>query len=146
MEEGQPLLLVVDDDRNVTRLLELYLGRAGYRVLSACSGEEALEIFRVNRPDLIILDVMLPRLDGWEVCRRLRAGGDDTPVIFLTARDASEDRVAGLEMGGDDYVVKPFDPHEVVARVKARLRQQLRQDYPRDTVLKVENLLVDLTS
>ena len=139
--EGQPLVLVVDDDRNVTRLLELYLERAGFRVLAAYNGEEALEACREDCPDLVVLDIMLPRLDGWEVCRRLRAENEEIPVIFLTARDAPADRVAGLDMGGDDYVVKPFDPHEVVARVNARLRRR-----PRGSTLKVENLAVDLTS
>lgn len=140
--EQAPLILLVDDDPNVCRLLKLYLGRAGYRVLSAPDGVSALEIYAAERPDLAILDIMLPGLDGREICRRIREQ-DDLPIIFLTARDATGDRVAGLDMGADDYIVKPFDPNEVVARVRARLRRRNKKDLHGGNIVTAGNLEAD---
>lgn len=134
--------MLVDDDPNICRLLRLYLGRAGYRVLSALDGVSALEVYAAERPDLAILDIMLPGLDGREICRRIREQ-DDLPIIFLTACDAAGDRVAGLDMGADDYIVKPFDPNEVVARVRARLRRRNQQDLPGGKIVTVGNLEAD---
>ncbi|MEX1008378.1 MAG: response regulator transcription factor [Acidimicrobiia bacterium] len=120
MERGT--ILVVDDEPNIADLVDLYLAREGYRVLQAATGEAGLEAVRTHRPRLVVLDVGLPDIDGLEVCKRLRQTSQ-IPVIFLTARDGEVDRVLGLELGGDDYLTKPFSPAELVARVKAVLRR-----------------------
>ncbi|MEO6126619.1 MAG: response regulator transcription factor [Ilumatobacteraceae bacterium] len=115
-------LLVVEDDPNIAHLLDTYLRSAGFRVLLATSGERGLELIDLQRPALAILDIGLPGMDGFDVCRKIREHGS-MPVLFLTARDGEIDRVLGLELGADDYVTKPFSPREVVARVKAILRR-----------------------
>jgi DNA-binding response OmpR family regulator len=115
-------IVVVDDEPNIADLVDLYLAREGFRVLKTDSGEAGLRAVKDHRPRLVVLDVGLPDLDGLEVCKRLRATSQ-IPVIFLTARDSEVDRVLGLELGGDDYVTKPFSPAELVARVKAVLRR-----------------------
>ena len=115
-------ILVVDDDQNICELLRLYLTKEGYQVTLASDGEDALAKYGQVKPDMVLLDVMMPRLDGWEVCRRIRKEGD-TPVIMLTAKGETFDKVLGLELGADDYIVKPFDSKEVVARIKAVLRR-----------------------
>ncbi len=117
-----PLILIAEDDNKTSSLLTAYLVREGYRTIAAFDGETALRMFASELPQLLILDVMLPKLDGWEVCREIRKSST-VPVLFLTARDEESDRVLGLGLGGDDYVVKPFSPREVVARVKAILRR-----------------------
>ena len=121
MEDRTPLVLVVDDEENIRFLVESGLQLAGLDTVSAADGRAALTAVSDRRPDLIVLDVMMPELDGFETLRRLRDAGNRTPVIFLTARDATEDRVEGLTGGGDDYVVKPFAIAELVARVNLRL-------------------------
>jgi two-component system OmpR family response regulator len=118
-----PTVLVVDDEENIRFLLTAALRLEGFTVTSAADAVEALRMVRAAPPDLAVLDVMLPDADGFELCRRLRADGFDAPVIFLTARDATEDRVLGLTIGGDDYVVKPFSLEELVARVRVVLRR-----------------------
>ena len=115
-------ILIVEDDRNIGNLVRTYLERDGYRVVWVRSGEEGLAELQRQRPGLVVLDVGLPGIDGFEVCRRVRDLGE-TPVIMLTARDEEVDRVLGLELGADDYVPKPFSPRELVARVKAVLRR-----------------------
>jgi DNA-binding response OmpR family regulator len=115
-------VLIIEDDPNTSNLVRLYLEREAFRVLTAGDGDSGLALARQHAPDLVILDLMLPHLDGWEVCRRLRLESD-VPVIMLTARGEEIDRVAGLTLGADDYVVKPFSPRELVARVKAVLRR-----------------------
>ncbi|GIU87611.1 MAG: DNA-binding response regulator [Acidimicrobiia bacterium] len=115
-------ILVVDDEPNIAELVELYLRRDGFRVVTAGTGQDALRLARDHAPRLVVLDVGLPDLDGLEVCRRMQAAAP-VPVIFLTARDGEIDRVVGLELGADDYVTKPFSPAELVARVKAVLRR-----------------------
>jgi DNA-binding response OmpR family regulator len=115
-------ILVVDDEPNVLELVSLYLSRDGFSVTTATNGREAIAIFDELQPDLVVLDIMLPELDGWEVCRILR-GKSATPIIMLTARSDDLDRIVGLEMGADDYLAKPFNPRELVARVKAVLRR-----------------------
>jgi DNA-binding response OmpR family regulator len=115
-------ILVVDDERNIVELLRLYLEQEGWSVLSAYDGEEALALHKRHEPDLVILDLMLPRIDGLEVCRELRRRGD-TPVLMLTARSDDVDAIVGLELGADDYVTKPFNPRALVARIKAILRR-----------------------
>lgn len=116
-------VLVVDDDRKVVDLVSLYLKRDGYRVLTAYDGAQALEIAREKHPDLIVLDLMLPGMDGLAVCRMLRVEGQTVPIIMLTARSLEEDKLVGLDLGADDYVTKPFSPRELVARVRAVLRR-----------------------
>jgi two-component system alkaline phosphatase synthesis response regulator PhoP len=115
-------ILVVDDDAKTVELVKLYLSRDGYKVLTAYDGIEALRLARESRPDLIVLDLMLPGLDGLQVCRTLR-GESDVPIIMLTARTAEQDRLIGLDLGADDYVTKPFSPKELAARVRAVLRR-----------------------
>jgi len=115
-------VLVVDDEEAVRELIELYLTKEGFEVIHAREGREALRLNGEQHPDLVILDLMLPGLDGWEVCRQIRTGSR-VPIIMLTARGEEVDRVVGLEIGADDYVVKPFSPRELVARVKAVLRR-----------------------
>ena len=116
-------LLIVDDEENLRSMLAAALRHHGFEVSSATTGREALDAVAEQAPDLVVLDVMLPDLDGFEVCRRMRADGDHTPVLFLTARDATEDKVRGLTMGGDDYLQKPFSLEELVARTTAVLRR-----------------------
>lgn len=115
-------VLVVDDDGKTVELVKLYLNRDGYRVLAAYDGVEALRLAREGRPDLIVLDLMLPGIDGLEVCRTLR-DESDVPIIMLTARTTDEDKLTGLSLGADDYVTKPFSPRELAARVRAVLRR-----------------------
>lgn len=115
-------VLVVDDDAATVDLVKLYLQRDCYHVLTAYNGNEALRLAREGHPDLIVLDLMLPGIDGFEVCRTLRAESD-VPIIMLTARTTDEDKLAGLGLGADDYITKPFDPRELAARVKAVLRR-----------------------
>jgi DNA-binding response OmpR family regulator len=115
-------ILVIDDERNIVELVRLYLEREGWAVIAAGNGEDGLELHRRHEPDLVILDLMLPRIDGLEVCRELRRRGD-TPILMLTARDDDVDSIVGLELGADDYVTKPFNPRALVARVKAILRR-----------------------
>ncbi|MDH2430386.1 response regulator transcription factor [Sphaerisporangium sp. TRM90804] len=116
-------LLVVEDDPNILELLAASLRFAGFEVAVAGRGADAVAAAQRRRPDLIVLDVMLPDMDGFDVVRRLRGGGAHTPVVFLTARDATEDKIRGLTLGGDDYVTKPFSLEEVVARIRAVLRR-----------------------
>src|SRR4030065_532553 len=115
-------VLVVDDDLKTVELVKLYLNRDGYRVLAAYDGVEALRLARESHPDLIVLDLMLPGIDGLSICRTLRAESD-VPIIMLTARTTEEDRLKGLDLGADDYVTKPFSPKELAARVRAVLRR-----------------------
>jgi DNA-binding response OmpR family regulator len=121
-EAREQTIVVVEDDASIADLLDLYLRDAGFRPLLASSGERALELVAHHRPVLVIVDVGLPGIDGFELCRRIRLTSP-MPVLFVTARDAEADRVRGLELGGDDYVVKPFSPRELVARVRAILRR-----------------------
>jgi two-component system, OmpR family, alkaline phosphatase synthesis response regulator PhoP len=120
------LILLVDDEPSIIQLSRMYLEREGFRVESAEDGEVALETTKRLNPDLIVLDVMLPKLDGLEVCRRLRAEDNPAAIIMLSARDEDIDKILGLELGADDYLTKPFNPHELLARVKAILRRTER--------------------
>jgi two-component system OmpR family response regulator len=120
---GEARLLVVDDEPNIRELLSASLRFAGFDVTVAADGQQALTAARKERPDLLVLDVMMPGVDGFEVVRRLRSEGLHCPVLFLTARDSTEDKVTGLTLGGDDYVTKPFSLEEVVARIRAILRR-----------------------
>src|SRR5512146_3463350 len=125
-----PQVLVVDDEPNIRELVQVALKFHGCAVTSGASGKEALQRALTDHPDLIVLDVMLPDIDGFEVCRRLRAQANDVPVIFLTARDTTSDTITGLALGGDDYITKPFSVEALVARVRAVLRRTRRQQGP----------------
>jgi DNA-binding response OmpR family regulator len=122
MPSREQTIVVAEDDASIADLVDLYLRDAGYRPLLAPTGERALELVAQHRPVLVVIDVGLPGIDGFELCRRIRLA-NPLPVVFVTARDAETDRVHGLELGGDDYVVKPFSPRELVARVRAILRR-----------------------
>jgi two-component system KDP operon response regulator KdpE len=122
----EPLILAVDDEAGILRLIRLELTEQGYRVVVASDGEEAVRTFEQQRPDVVVLDIMLPDMSGLEVMRRLRERSN-TPIILLTARDHDEDKVRGLELGADDYIVKPFNPQELTARVRAVLRRAVRE-------------------
>jgi two-component system, OmpR family, alkaline phosphatase synthesis response regulator PhoP len=135
------LILLVDDEPSIVQLATMYLERENFRVESAGDGEQALESVKRLNPALIVLDVMLPRLDGFEVCRRLRAGNNPVAIIMLTARDEDIDKILGLELGADDYLTKPFNPRELVARVKAILR---RTDRPTSSPASAPVRLGDL--
>jgi two-component system alkaline phosphatase synthesis response regulator PhoP len=138
-------ILVVDDDREIVRLMRTYLEQSNYEVLVAYDGETALHILRRERPDLLLLDLMLPERDGWDLTRAVRgdAGLAALPIIMLSARVEDHDRIVGLEMGADDYVAKPFNPREVVARVRAVLRRVQGQPTA-SRVIHVQELTVDL--
>ncbi len=137
-------ILVVDDDREIVRIIRAYLEKAGYTVATAYDGETALHIIRGDRPDLVVLDLMLPDRDGLDITRIVR--GDlslaATPIVMLTARVEGEDRVQGLDLGADDYIPKPFNPHEVVARVRAVLRRA-NQDFGPAHIIQIGQLLLD---
>ena len=135
-------ILVVDDEPKIVELLRLYLERAGYKVTIASDGQSALSAFRHENPDLIILDLMLPGIDGIEVCSRLRRESH-IPVIMLTARAEEVDKLAGLEVGADDYVTKPFSPRELVARVRAVLRRSNGAHEPAQQRIELDGLLID---
>jgi DNA-binding response OmpR family regulator len=136
-------ILVVDDEPNIREVVGLYLRRDGHEVVSATDGEEALRIFGESEPDLVVLDLMLPKLSGLEVCRRMRAQWR-VPLIMLTARGEEEERVVGLSLGADDYVVKPFSPRELAARVAAVLRRVEESSGPADRkALSFEGLKID---
>ncbi|MBN1315000.1 MAG: response regulator transcription factor [Anaerolineales bacterium] len=134
-------ILVVDDEAKIVNLLRAYLEDAGYRVVTAGDGREALFAARHEKPDLIILDLMMPEMDGWEFTRRFRQESN-TPIIMLTARVEDVDKIVGLEMGADDYVVKPFSPREIVARVRAVLRRGSSVDEPLE-LLRAGDLVLD---
>jgi two-component system OmpR family response regulator len=142
--DGSPLrVLVVDDEPNIAELLRMALRYEGWEVEVAHSGSKAVSTAKSHRPDAVVLDMMLPDFDGMEVLRRLRGDRAEVPVLFLTARDSVEDRVAGLTAGGDDYVTKPFSLEEVVARVRALLRRAGAQQAEATSVLVVGDLELD---
>ncbi|MDE3097138.1 MAG: response regulator transcription factor [Chloroflexota bacterium] len=137
-------ILVVDDEKNIVQLARLYLTNEGYRVETASDGKQALERARAVRPDLVVLDIMMPEMDGLTVCKELRKTSN-VPVIILTARGDDIDRIVGLEIGADDYMAKPFNPRELVARVKAVLRRaQGEREMPE--VIEVDGLRIDAAS
>lgn len=138
---GEARILVVDDEESLTDLIRMALRYEGFEVATAGTGRDALARARDFDPDLVLLDVMLPDMTGLEVCSRLRAGGQAPPVVFLTARDSTEDKVAGLTIGGDDYVTKPFSLEELVARVRAVLRRT--RPAPGEGPLRFADLVID---
>ena len=138
----QERILVVDDEPKIVKLARDYLEKSGFQVLTAGDGQTALAMARRERPDLVVLDLMLPGLDGWDVCRTLRRESD-VPIIMLTARAEESDQIVGLELGADDYVTKPFSPRALVARVRALLRRAQNQLKMPDT-LRLNGLEIDL--
>jgi len=134
-------ILVVDDERNIRDLARMYLEQDGYQVAVARDGAEALRQIQALRPALMVLDLMLPEVDGWEVCRRVRASSE-LPILMLTARDDDVDKIVGLEMGADDYLTKPFNPRELVARVRAILRRTSRS-VEQASPVRVGDLVID---
>ena len=138
-------ILVVDDDQNICELLRLYLEKDGYTVVIANDGEEALAKFPAENPDLMLLDIMMPKLDGWQVCREIRKKSN-VPIIMITAKGETFDKVLGLELGSDDYVVKPFDPKEIVARIKAIMRRTGKSASDNDVKeVSYDKLVVNMT-
>ncbi|MBS4030457.1 MAG: response regulator transcription factor [Clostridiales bacterium] len=138
-------VLIVDDEKTIVKGLKFSLEREGYEVSTAYDGEEALKIFNEEKPDLIVLDLMLPGVDGFEVCRRIRKGSE-VPIIMLTAKGEDIDKILGLELGADDYMTKPFNPRELVARVKAILRrsQTPTLDASNMQVIRLQDMQIDL--
>lgn len=135
-------ILVVDDEQNIIDLVTLYLERDGFKVESATDGAAALEMIQADEPSLVVLDIMLPEVDGFEVCRRTRATSE-VPIIMLTARDEDIDKIVGLELGADDYLTKPFNPRELVARIKAILRRLERREPDGNARLSIGDVVID---
>ena len=133
-------ILIVEDEANIRELLRLYLEREGYAVLEAENGVEGIKLWKSEKPDMLLLDVMMPVMDGWAVCKEIRAESD-VPIIMLTAKGETADRVSGLEMGADDYIVKPLEMPEVIARVRAVFRRMAPDDAPEK--LSFDNLVID---
>ncbi len=136
-------ILVVDDDKNICELLALYLSNAGFSLLFCHDGSSALSMLKEQKIDLILLDIMLPVINGWEVCRIIRRTSS-IPIIMLTARDMLEDKIQGFDIGADDYIVKPFEPKEVIARVKARLKENKAELVQVEGILKTGDIVVDI--
>jgi DNA-binding response OmpR family regulator len=137
------LILLVDDEPSIIQLSQMYLEREGFRIDSVRDGEAALGAVERLHPALVVLDVMLPKLDGFEVCKRLRASQKDTAILMLTARDEDIDKILGLELGADDYLTKPFNPRELVARVKAILRRGEKKESDAHKPIRIGDLVID---
>ncbi len=137
-------LLVIDDDINICELIRLYMEKEGYEIYTAYNGQKAVEMFRECTPNLVVLDIMLPVMDGWQVCREIRKVSN-IPIIMLTAKGETFDKVLGLELGADDYIVKPFDPKELVARVKAVLRRYEHKESDAQEIV-YPNLVINKTN
>lgn len=138
------LILLVDDEPNILQLARLYLEREGFKVEGVNDGRSALEAIDQIKPALVVLDIMLPEIDGLEVCRRLRGVNNPVAILMLTARDEDVDKILGLELGADDYLTKPFNPRELVARVKAILRREARLSQPHAEITRAGDLILDL--
>ena len=144
--ENKRKILIAEDDANILELLRLYMCREGFEVETAANGGEALARFRTFKPDLVLLDVMMPVLDGWEVCGTIRKESD-TPIIMLTARGETIDKITGLELGADDYITKPFDMREVITRIRTVLRRSFPAETKKnDRYLQFDNLVIDMES
>ncbi len=140
---GKQVIMVVDDDENIAQLVRLYLEKEGFEVISFSRGDSALTAFKSNPPALLLLDIMLPGMDGWQVCRAIRQISS-IPIIMLSAKDETFDKVLGLELGADDYMTKPFDPKELIARVKAVLRRGQPEQQDND-MLSFPGLTISLS-
>ena len=139
----QKTVLIIEDDVHTAELIAVYFDHEGFRPVKAADGEAAMALLKKYAPDIVILDLMIPKIDGWEVCRRIRKHSD-VPVIILTARGEEIDRVSGLTMGADDYVVKPFSPRELVARAYAILRRTAAKEQPKKKIFSHHSLLLDV--
>jgi len=139
-------VFIVDDEPNIVQLAKLYLERESFQVEAVGDGLKALQTIQNQQPDLVVLDVMLPGLDGFEICRRLRAAGNQVPVIMVTARDEDIDKILGLELGADDYLTKPFNPRELVARVRAVLRRGGSETTEHPSPIRIADLEINLAS
>ncbi|PZD94312.1 DNA-binding response regulator [Paenibacillus sambharensis] len=142
----RPRILVVDDDEKITSLLRRSLAFEGYEIMTANDGLSGLKTMLTSEPDMVVLDVMMPNVDGWEVCRRIRESGSTVPILMLTAKDEIKDRVKGLDMGADDYLVKPFALEELLARVRALLRRKSDKADTGAGRLVFEDLVLDIDS
>ena len=138
-------VLIVDDDRNICELLRLYLQKDGFDTEIANDGSEAIELQKKYNPDIILLDVMMPKLDGWQVCREIRKTSD-VPIIMITAKGEVFDKILGLELGADDYISKPFDTKEVIARIKAVLRRTTDKTKNENEEVRFDKLIINLTN
>ena len=138
-------ILIVDDDKNICDLLRMYLEKEGYEVIMEHNGVDAVNTFNTENPDLVLLDIMLPQLDGWQVCREIRKISD-RPIIMVTAKDETFDKVLGLELGADDYVTKPFDTKEIVARIKAVLRRVTATKSDDKKEVRYDKLVINLSN
>ena len=146
MSEGKIRILVVEDEASIRKFITINLERNGYVVFEADSGEKALELIKTDRPRVMVLDVMLPGIDGFEVCRKVRRDFPEIIIIMLTARGQDIDKIAGLELGADDYMVKPFNPRELTARIRTILRRTENNGAEATTLFRHKNLLMDLNS
>lgn len=138
-------VLVVDDDTNISELLRLYLEKDGFSVVTCGDGKTAVELQKSENPDIILLDIMLPEFDGWQVCREIRKSSN-VPIIMITAKSETFDKILGLELGADDYVSKPFDAKEVVARVKAVLRRSVAENKQATDEVRYDKLVINITN
>ncbi|MCH5185688.1 MAG: response regulator transcription factor, partial [Oscillospiraceae bacterium] len=138
-------ILIVDDDKNIVELIKLYLEKENYRTAEAYDGKEAVLKFRSEKPALVILDLMLPEMNGNQVCREITKN-DNVPIIMLTAKGEIIDKMIGFELGADDYIVKPFDPRELVARVKAVLKRTVVVNAANDRIMECDNLKINMTN
>ena len=138
-------VLIADDDSNISELIKVYFEKDGFETVTARNGKEAVELFKSEAPSIVILDVMMPEMDGWQVCREIRRVSN-IPIIMLTAKGETFDKVLGLELGADDYMVKPFDPKELIARVKAVLRRSETKETSTEKELVFPNLTINLTN
>lgn len=138
-------ILIVDDEKNIVDILKFNLQKEGFDTIEAYDGEQAIELVGVHNPDLILLDIMLPKADGFTVCRKIRQT-HSTPILMLTAKEEEVDKVLGLELGADDYITKPFSPRELMARIKANLRRTVNEEAVKSSgsVLKFGNLIIDI--
>ncbi|NLK08773.1 MAG: response regulator transcription factor [Firmicutes bacterium] len=136
-------ILVVDDEQAILELIKFNLKREDWQVVTALDGDEAMRLFKLEKPDLVILDIMMPLKDGWAVCREIREVST-VPIIMLTAKEAEADKIKGLEMGADDYITKPFSPKELIARVRANLRRAAQAGPPSEHVVTLEGLRIDI--
>ncbi len=136
-------VLIIEDDSNIVELIQLYMDKIGFSSISASDGEEGLELFYNESPDCILLDIMLPKMNGWEVCKEIRLLDKQVPIIMLTGKGETYDIIQGLDIGADDYVVKPFDPNELIARIKTVLRRTILSDSEKDE-LHFDNIVINM--
>jgi len=141
VEKGR--ILIVDDDKNICKLMNLYLKKSGYDTIVCHDGSAAIDLIQETKVDLVLLDIMIPLINGWEVCKIIKLE-QDIPVIMISARDMVTDKVAGFDAGADDYIVKPFEPEELLARVKVRLKSHNPNKEKKDKIFIIQNLIIDM--